>query len=68
MDDDIRRAFILWLKMDADSRAMLRRLLCNASPEQLHRYAQAIGMTLSLIHISPKSGAPGMNRKRRLAF
>ena len=45
MDDDIRRAFILWLKMDADSRAMLRRLLCNASPEQLHRYAQAIGMT-----------------------
>ena len=45
MDDDIRRAFILWLKMDADSRALLRRLLCNASPEQLHRYAQAIGMT-----------------------
>ena len=45
MDDDIRRAFILWLKMDADSRAMLRRLLSTASPEQLRRYAQAIGMT-----------------------
>ncbi|MGI6115969.1 hypothetical protein [Luoshenia tenuis] len=45
MDDDIRRAFILWLKMDADSRALLRRLLCNASPEQLRRYAQATGMT-----------------------
>ena len=45
MDDDIRRAFILWLKMDADSRAMLRRLLSIASPEQLRRYAQAIGIT-----------------------
>ena len=45
MDDEIRRAFILWLKMDADSRAMLRRLLSTASPEQLRRYAQAIGMT-----------------------
>ncbi|SCI65739.1 Uncharacterised protein [uncultured Clostridium sp.] len=45
MDDDIRRAFILWLKMDADSRAMLRRLLSTASPEQLRRYAQTIGMT-----------------------
>ncbi|WP_171026114.1 MULTISPECIES: hypothetical protein [unclassified Clostridium] len=45
MDDDIRRAFILWLKMDADSRALLRRLLSTASPEQLRRYAQATGMT-----------------------